>query len=66
MHSKRMSPSSLPADLDYEAIPGLSNEVRSKLIAARPATLGQASRIEGVTPAALSLLLAWVKKRLAS
>lgn len=52
----------LPADLDYEDIKGLSNEVRQKLIAARPATLGQASRIEGVTPAALALLLAWVKK----
>jgi len=53
---------SLPVDLDYEAIKGLSNEVRTKLIAARPATLGQAGRIEGVTPAALALLLAWVKK----
>jgi len=53
---------SLPADLDYAAITGLSNEVRSKLIDARPATLGQAGRIEGVTPAALALLLAWVKK----
>lgn len=53
----------LPADLDYAAITGLSNEVRAKLIDARPATLGQAGRIEGVTPAALALLLAWVKKR---
>ncbi len=52
----------LPSDLDYETIKGLSNEVRAKLIAARPATLGQAGRIEGVTPAALALLLAWVKK----
>lgn len=52
----------LPAHLDYAAIAGLSNEVRQKLIDARPATLGQASRIEGVTPAALALLLAWVKK----
>ena len=52
----------LPADLDYGAIKGLSNEVRQKLIDARPATLGQAGRIEGVTPAALALLLAWVKK----
>ncbi len=52
----------LPADLDYAAIPGLSNEVRTKLIAARPATLGQAGRIEGVTPAAQALLLAWMKK----
>jgi tRNA uridine 5-carboxymethylaminomethyl modification enzyme len=52
----------LPSDLDYAAIKGLSNEVHAKLIAARPATLGQAGRIEGVTPAALALLLAWVKK----
>ena len=53
----------LPPDLDYEAIPGLSNEVRQKLIDTRPATLGQAGRIEGVTPAALALLLAWLKKK---
>ncbi len=52
----------LPADLDYAAIPGLSNEARAKLIAARPATLGQAGRIEGVTPAAQALLLAWMKR----
>ncbi|MEM8937316.1 MAG: tRNA uridine-5-carboxymethylaminomethyl(34) synthesis enzyme MnmG [Pseudomonadota bacterium] len=53
----------LPPDLDYGAVAGLSNEVRQKLIDARPATLGQAGRIEGVTPAALALLLAWVKKK---
>lgn len=47
----------LPADLNYRAISGLSNEVRSKLEAARPTTLAQAGRIEGVTPAALTLLL---------
>lgn len=52
----------LPVDLDYASIKGLSNEVRQKLIDAQPATLGQAGRIEGVTPAALVLLLAWVKK----
>ena len=52
----------LPADLDYAAVKGLSNEVRQKLVDARPRTLGQAGRIEGVTPAALALLLAWVKK----
>ena len=52
----------LPSALDYGAIKGLSNEVRAKLSEARPATLGQAGRIEGVTPAALALLLAWVKK----
>ncbi len=53
----------LPRDLDYAAIPGLSNEVRQKLVDAAPETLGQAGRIEGVTPAALALLLAWVKKK---
>jgi tRNA uridine 5-carboxymethylaminomethyl modification enzyme len=53
----------LPADLDYGAVGGLSNEVRSKLADARPVTLGQAGRIEGVTPGALTALLAHVKKR---
>ena len=52
----------IPEKLDYAAIGGLSNEVRSKLIAARPATLGQASRIEGVTPGALMAVLAHIKK----
>ena len=54
---------SLPPDLDYRAVIGLSNEVRQKLEAIRPATLGQASRIEGVTSAALTLVLAHVKGR---
>lgn len=53
----------LPMDLDFSLLPGISNEVGQKLKAARPATLGQASRIEGVTPAALTLLLAHVKRR---
>jgi tRNA uridine 5-carboxymethylaminomethyl modification enzyme len=52
----------LPADLDYGAIGGLSNEVRSKLSAVRPLTLGQAARIEGVTPGALTALLAHVRR----
>ena len=52
----------IPDSLDYAAIGGLSNEVRSKLIEARPATLGQASRIEGVTPGALMAVLAHIKK----
>ena len=51
----------LPADLDYRAVIGLSNEVRQKLERIRPATLGQAARIEGVTAAALTLVLAHVK-----
>jgi tRNA uridine 5-carboxymethylaminomethyl modification enzyme len=53
----------LPAGLDYTAIGGLSNEVREKLAAIRPATLGQAGRIEGVTPGALTALLAHVRRR---
>ena len=52
----------LSPDLDYAAVGGLSNEVREKLVAARPVTLGQAGRIEGVTPGALTALLAHVKK----
>lgn len=52
----------LPDSLDYSAIGGISNEVREKLIVARPSTLGQASRIEGVTPGALTAVLAFVKK----
>ena len=48
--------------LDYAAVGGLSNEVREKLAAARPVTLGQASRIEGVTAGALTALLAHVKR----
>jgi tRNA uridine 5-carboxymethylaminomethyl modification enzyme len=55
----------LPADLDYAAIGGLSNEVRTKLSAVRPLTLGQAARIEGVTPGALTALLAHVRRRAA-
>lgn len=52
----------LPAALDYAQVRGLSNEVRQKLQAHRPATLGQAARIPGVTPAAISLLLVHLKK----
>jgi tRNA uridine 5-carboxymethylaminomethyl modification enzyme len=52
----------LPEDLDYAGVRGLSTEVRQKLAAQRPATLGQASRIPGVTPAAVSLLLVHLKR----
>ncbi|HET6970266.1 MAG TPA: FAD-dependent oxidoreductase, partial [Phenylobacterium sp.] len=55
----------LPAELDYAGIGGLSNEVREKLAAVRPLTLGQAARIEGVTPGALTALLAHVRRRAA-
>ena len=53
----------LPPDFDYMAVPALSIEVRQKLHKQRPETLGQASRISGVTPAAVSLLLVHLKKR---
>ncbi|NDH60768.1 MAG: tRNA uridine-5-carboxymethylaminomethyl(34) synthesis enzyme MnmG [Alphaproteobacteria bacterium] len=55
----------LPEGLDYGAVGGLSNEVRQKLQAHRPATLGQAGRISGVTPAALVALLKYVRRRAA-
>jgi tRNA uridine 5-carboxymethylaminomethyl modification enzyme len=52
----------LPAEIDYHQVRGLSSEVREKLIELRPATLGQAGRIPGVTPAAVSLLLVHLKR----
>jgi tRNA uridine 5-carboxymethylaminomethyl modification enzyme len=52
----------LPADLDYDAIPSLSAEVRGRLREGRPATLGAAARMEGVTPAALVVLLRYVRR----
>jgi tRNA uridine 5-carboxymethylaminomethyl modification enzyme len=54
----------LPADLDYRQLAGLSHEVRQKLGELRPATLGQAARVPGVTPVAVSILLVHLKKRL--
>ena len=53
----------LPEDLDYTRVRGLSNEIRQKLAETRPATLGRAARIPGMTPAAISLLLVHIKKR---
>ena len=52
----------LPADFDYSKISGLSNEVVAKLTDARPETIGKAARISGITPAAISLLLVYLKK----
>ena len=60
---RRHEEQALPASLDYSLVTGLSTEVCQKLSTRRPATLGQASRIPGVTPAALSLLLVHLKKR---
>ncbi|TLY48196.1 MAG: tRNA uridine-5-carboxymethylaminomethyl(34) synthesis enzyme MnmG [Gammaproteobacteria bacterium] len=53
---------SLPLNLDYNLVKGLSNEVREKLIQHKPLNLGQASRIPGITPAAISLLRVYMKK----
>jgi tRNA uridine 5-carboxymethylaminomethyl modification enzyme len=60
---RRHEATPLPADLDYAAVDGLSSEVRQKLAEARPETLARASRIPGVTPAAISQLLIHLKKR---
>ena len=60
--ARRHEETDLPPDLDYAAVKGLSNEVRQKLEDIRPATLGQAARISGVTPAAISLLLVHLKR----
>jgi tRNA uridine 5-carboxymethylaminomethyl modification enzyme len=60
---RRNEETTLPADLDYGELAGLSHEVRQRLSEARPATVGQAGRIPGVTPAAVSILLVHLKKR---
>jgi tRNA uridine 5-carboxymethylaminomethyl modification enzyme len=59
---RRNEDSRLPDDLDYGAVRGLSNEVRQRLVERRPSTLGQAARIPGITPAAISLLLIHLKR----
>ena len=59
---KRNESMKLPTDMDYDKVKGLSNEVKQKLLESKPETLGQASRIQGVTPAAVSLLLVSLKK----
>ncbi|HEY8434209.1 MAG TPA: hypothetical protein VIK68_06305, partial [Sphingomicrobium sp.] len=56
----------IPGDLSYRAIPGLSNEMVERLSRARPETLDQASRVPGVTPAALSALYVAVSRRAAA
>jgi tRNA uridine 5-carboxymethylaminomethyl modification enzyme len=59
---RRHEETALPADLDFAQVKGLSAEVREKFERVRPATVGQAARIPGVTPAAVSLLLVYLKK----
>ena len=61
--ARRHEELALPLDLDYALVGGLSNEVRQRLCEVRPQTLGQAARIPGLTPAAVSLLLVHLKKR---
>ncbi len=61
--SREQEDTLLPADLDYRSVRGLSIEVQQKLNQHRPETLGQASRIQGITPAAISLLLVHLKRR---
>ena len=61
--AKRYDHLQIPAELDFNLVKGLSNEVREKFTKQRPETLGLASRIPGVTPAAISLLLIYMKKK---
>ncbi|NVJ66033.1 MAG: tRNA uridine-5-carboxymethylaminomethyl(34) synthesis enzyme MnmG [Gammaproteobacteria bacterium] len=61
--NQRNENTALPLDMDYTQVKGLSNEVAQKLANIKPETIGQASRISGVTPAAISLLLVYLKKR---
>ncbi|MBS6008996.1 MAG: tRNA uridine-5-carboxymethylaminomethyl(34) synthesis enzyme MnmG [Haemophilus parahaemolyticus] len=60
---KRHENTSIPAEFDYDKVESLSNEVRAKLMQHRPVTIGQASRISGITPAAISILLVNLKKQ---
>ncbi|MBW2109642.1 MAG: tRNA uridine-5-carboxymethylaminomethyl(34) synthesis enzyme MnmG, partial [Deltaproteobacteria bacterium] len=62
---KQMEGLTIPEDFDYQTIPGLSNEVKEKLSRIRPVSLGQASRISGMTPAAVSVIQVYLKKRAA-
>jgi tRNA uridine 5-carboxymethylaminomethyl modification enzyme len=59
---KRSEETKIPETLEFDAISGLSNEVKQKLKQHRPSTLGQAGRIQGITPAAISLLLVHLKR----
>ncbi|RMG55799.1 MAG: tRNA uridine-5-carboxymethylaminomethyl(34) synthesis enzyme MnmG [Gammaproteobacteria bacterium] len=60
--NRRQAATAIPEDFDYAAVPGLSAELTEKLERRRPATIGEAERIPGMTPAAISLLLVWIRK----
>ena len=60
---KKMERKKIPDDFDYSAIPGLRNEGKNKLEAVRPKTIGQAGRIQGVTPADVALVIAWLGRK---
>jgi tRNA uridine 5-carboxymethylaminomethyl modification enzyme len=62
LHQEKFETTRLPADLDYGSVRGLSIEAQQKLNKQRPETLGQAARISGITPAAISLLLVHLKR----
>ncbi len=59
---KQLEHKKIPDDFDYNIIPGLSNEIKEKLNAVKPLTLGQASRISGITPAAITVITIYLKK----
>lgn len=60
---QRHETTKLPINFNYQAIPGLSTEVQQKLLQAKPVTIGQAARIPGITPAAISILLVYLKRQ---
>ncbi len=59
---KQLEQVRIPEDFSYREVPGLSNEIRQKLTAVRPVSLGQASRVSGMTPAALSVLMVYIRR----
>lgn len=63
LRMQRQEERHIPADIDYNAIPAMKTEARERLGRIRPATVGQAARIPGITPADIALLLVWLKKR---
>lgn len=60
---KHLEKIKIPQNLDYEEIPGISREIKEKLTKLKPISLGQASRISGITPASISLLMVWLRKK---